>query len=349
MDKEEITAILEPVFRITGSVKISKNGFYLYGYWLVEPETGIPAVLEKLPDNWLFRSKSFAGYYYIHIIEREVLIHHQNLALHLILFFLTILATLIAGSLQQGGEFWKKPKDLLLGIDFSFTLILILGSHELGHYFACLKNNISASLPYFIPSPHPLTGTFGAFIKIKEPIRTRKELLEIGAAGPLMSFLISLLAGIYGIHKSRVILSEGVSLLGLGDNIIFKMLTIAIKGNLPQGYDILLHPIGYAAWLGFFVTALNLIPIGQLDGGHIIYALFGRKARILSFAFYAVLILLGIFYWQGWLVWGILLLFIGLKHPSLMIDENLSLKYKMIGYFCILMAILSFIPAPFRI
>ena len=348
MNREQFEVLLNPVFHIISPISWSQKGGFALGYWVVSEDEGTNYLIKNLPPFWRLQIKNSNNWVVLRIFSDVHVIPKQKLWLHLFLLFFTLLTTLIAGSLQQGGEFWKNPLELLLGLDFSLTILVILGAHELGHYFACMHRGISASLPYFIPSPHPLIGTFGAFIRIRQRISNRIVLIEIGAAGPIMSFFTSMIAAIYGLYKSPIITNAAKRGIALGDSLLFKLLAYLIKGDIPKGQDLLLHPIAYAAWLGFFVTALNLIPIGQLDGGHILYSLLGKISRKISYVVYAILITVGIFYWQGWLVWGVLLIFIGLKHPSLSDESPLLLKHKLLAYFCIFILIACFVPAPFR-
>ena len=273
---------------------------------------------------------------------------------HIILFFLTIISTLAAGSIMQGGDLLNSPSDIIRGIPFSITLMLILGCHEFGHYYYATKHNVDATLPYFLPAPPYLfiIGTFGAFIKIKSPIYKKDALLQIGAAGPIAGFIIAVPALIIGLLLSEVILiNDQYQGIILGDSLLMKFLTYIIFPDLIDGYDVLLHPVAFAGWIGLLVTMLNLLPIGQLDGGHIAYAMFGKQQALIGWVALLALIPLS-FLSLNWLIWGLLIFVLmrSAKHPPINdILTPLSKKNKYIGYLCLLIFILCFIPTPFKI
>jgi membrane-associated protease RseP (regulator of RpoE activity) len=271
--------------------------------------------------------------------------------LHIVLFVLTFSTTLLAGALQKGVNPLSEPLRVVEGFPFALTLMLILLSHELSHYIASRTHHTSATLPYFIPAPS-IIGTFGAFIKMKSPIVTRKALIDIGASGPIIGFLISVAACIIGLSHSEVVaLKEpGEFALGLGDSLLFTFLSKLILGATPEGHDVVLHPVAFAGWIGLFVTSLNLLPIGQLDGGHIAFALLGKLHRVVSTALVATLAVLGFFLWGGWTIWALLMLILGLKHPPVMYWEtHLDPKRKLVGWLALVIFVLTFIPMPFTI
>lgn len=267
--------------------------------------------------------------------------------LHIILFFATLLTTLFFGAAQRGLN-PLSGLNILEGIPFSFTLLTILGTHELAHYLASRRHGVSATLPYFIPAPN-IIGTFGAVIKMKSPITDRRALLDIGAAGPLAGFVIATLAVVLGLGYSKVEAPSGESEgLRLGSSIIFNILVRVVLDIEPEGYDLLLHPIAFAGWIGIFVTSLNLLPVGQLDGGHITYAIFGGWHRLISNLMIPVLFLLGFFGWTGWLMWAILLIFLGTRHPPILNPFiPLDRRRRRIGWLCLAVFILTFSPVPF--
>jgi membrane-associated protease RseP (regulator of RpoE activity) len=270
--------------------------------------------------------------------------------LHIVLFVLTFFSMLVAGTLQKGVNILSEPQRIFEGLPFALSLMVILLSHELSHFFASKKHHTKATLPYFIPAPS-IIGTFGAFIKMKSPIVTRKALVDIGASGPIMGFLISCIAVIVGLSYSNVVRVEDTQGgLGLGDSLLFSFLTRMILGVPPDSYDILLHPVAFAGWIGFFVTSLNLIPIGQLDGGHIAYALMGERQGALSKVLVGILFLLGLFYWEGWMVWAVLMLILGLKHPPVIYWEvPLERGRRVTGAVALIIFIITFIPLPFKL
>ncbi|HCY18218.1 MAG TPA: peptidase M50, partial [Deltaproteobacteria bacterium] len=251
------------------------------------------------------------------------------------LFILTVATTIIAGALQKGVNPFQEPFRLIEGIPFSLTLLTILLTHEFGHFFASRRHGVKASFPYFIPAPPPfLVGTFGAVIKTRSPIMDKRALLDIGAIGPLAGFITSIVVTVIGLNFSTIItIPEEKEVLGLGSSLIFSILSYFVIGPVPEGQDILLHPIAFAGWIGFFITSLNLLPIGQLDGGHIIYAVFGKWHRLISITMIGILVIFGIFTWQGWLLWAMLVTLLGIKHPPLM-DGQIALdrRRKIIGW-----------------
>ena len=274
----------------------------------------------------------------------------KRLLLHLILFIITFFTTVLAGALQSGVNILEEPEKFHKGLPFAFTLMSILLAHELSHYIASRKHNVEATLPYFIPAP-TLIGTFGAFIKMKSPVTTRKALLDIGISGPLAGFIVSVIVSVIGLYLSRVIpVQETKDALSLGDSLLFSTLSQLILDYQPGSEDVLLHPVAFAGWIGFFVTSLNLLPIGQLDGGHIAYALFGERHAYLSKVLIPVLFLLGIFLWEGWALWAIVLLLLGLRHPPIFYSEiPLDGTRRFLGWLGFFIFIITFIPEPFKI
>ena len=274
--------------------------------------------------------------------------------IHWILFLLTNFTTLFAGAIMEGAQIYSNPLEIFKGIPFSFTLLFILGTHEFGHYYYAQKHKVDATLPYFIPAPPFLflIGTFGAYIKIKSPIYRKDALLQIGAAGPIAGFIIAVPALVIGLLLSEVIEKKDIQgAIILGDSILMKVLTFITHPGLLESQDIMLHPIAFAGWIGLLVTMLNLLPIGQLDGGHIAYAMLGEKQDIIGKLAFLLLIPLS-FFSINWLIWGILLLLLmrSVKHPPIQdIHVPLSYKDKRIGYACLIIFILCLIPAPFKI
>jgi membrane-associated protease RseP (regulator of RpoE activity) len=268
---------------------------------------------------------------------------------HIFLLIATLITTMLAGALQEGVDIIRQPLLIYKGMPFSLTLMLILGTHEIGHYVTSKRNGVKATLPYFIPAPS-LLGTFGAFIKMKSPIPDRRALLKIGVSGPLAGFIIALPATIIGLGLSEIKepsqIKGGIS---LGSSILLSFLTKTILGVSDDSVDIVLHPIGFAGWIGLFVTALNLLPMGQLDGGHIVYSLFKRRHKILSMITFISLFPLA-YFWEGWLFWIMAVFLFGLRHPML-VDEITPLEEedKILGIVAIIIFIITFIPVPFKI
>ncbi len=282
-------------------------------------------------------------------------------AVNIILFLLTLGFTLVIGvqyhisyhavTLPAGtgffGFLWSHPSIWLWGISYSFSLLTILLVHELGHFFACRAHGIEATLPFFIPAP-TLIGTFGAFIKIKSPFSSKKALFDVGLAGPLAGFLAALPFIVLGLAQSRIIERQALQTgLTLGEPLVFKLISRLVLGSLAGQHDLLVHPMAFAGWFGLLATAFNLFPIGQLDGGHILYAVLGKKkAYIAGIAAVAILALLGIFFWQGWLLWALIVTLIGLRHPPIFESERLDRKRKILAAVALLIFLISFTPAP---
>jgi membrane-associated protease RseP (regulator of RpoE activity) len=270
--------------------------------------------------------------------------------LQLLLFLLTVVTTLIAGTsfYIAPGELLRDPSQILLGLPFSASILSILMAHEMGHYVTSRLYRVNVTLPYFIPAP-TLIGTLGAVIKMRSPIGKKQILMEIGAAGPFMGMIVALPLVVWGLNHSEIIPMNTTSgeYIVFGDSLLFFLLTKLTVGTLPEGYDIMLHPVGFAGWVGFLVTALNLMPIGQLDGGHISYALFGRRHRIVSRLFVIFLVVLGAIAYPGWLVWALLVLIIGLDHPPVADDAvPLGTAHRILGYASLVLFVLTFIPQP---
>ncbi|NWF76948.1 MAG: site-2 protease family protein [Nitrospirae bacterium] len=270
--------------------------------------------------------------------------------LHLFLFVLTLLTTLTVGAMHVGVDLTKEPGKLYKGFPFAGALITILLSHELSHYFASKKHKVKATLPYFIPAP-TIIGTFGAFIKMKSPIISRKSLIDIGASGPIAGFIVSIIVSVIGLNMSEVVSMEKYEGgLSLGDSMLFSILAKLIIGIIPADYDIMLHPVAFAGWIGFFVTSINLIPIGQLDGGHIAYALLGEKHKHISMLLVLAMFALGLLLWEGWALWAILMLILGLRHPPVIYWEiPLDHRRRFVGWLSLMILIITFIPVPFKL
>jgi membrane-associated protease RseP (regulator of RpoE activity) len=272
--------------------------------------------------------------------------------IHIVLFLLTCLSTLVAGAVQKGINPFDEPGRIWEGLPFAFSLMLILLCHELAHYFTSRAHKTEATLPYFIPAPPPIIfGTFGAFIKMKSPIISRRALVDIGASGPIAGFVVSVAASAVGLMYSEVLVVEGgMGAVSLGDSLLFSFIARLVLGVPPEGHDILLHPVAFAGWIGLFVTSLNLIPIGQLDGGHVAYALLGDAHRRLSMALVALLAGLGLMFWPGWAIWAALMLVLGLRHPPVVYWEpELDPRRRFIGWLALLIFVVTFIPVPITI
>jgi membrane-associated protease RseP (regulator of RpoE activity) len=265
-----------------------------------------------------------------------------------VLFVLTALTTTAVGALYTNDKFDSWILFFLRGWVFSVPLMTILLVHEMGHYLTGRRHLLDVTPPYFIPAIPPL-GTFGAFIKIRSPIPNRKVLLRVGASGPMAGALIAIPLLIVGLYLSEMRLQVGEAKgFQFGTSIILELLCLLRFGEFSFNATIHLHATAIAAWFGLFVTAMNLLPIGQLDGGHVIYALFGpRRAHIISVIVFACLIPLGIVLWPGWLMFGILTLFLGLRHPPPLDPYTpLDRSGRLLGWAAIVLFLLTFIPVP---
>ncbi len=310
-------------------------------YWLRPLEYGFPAPREA----WVAQPR-------------------RRLWLHLLLFGLTVLTTLAVGahfdhnyqtnqpaidverSFNPFSGLWSQPGLLLNGLPFSMALMGILLAHEMGHYIACRYYGIAASYPYFIPAP-TIIGTMGAFIRIRAPIVSRRALFDIGISGPLVGFVVALPVLIGGMLASKMApASEVTDSLTFGNPLLISLFEqLLFPGAADQ--ILYLHPVARAAWVGLFATALNLLPIGQLDGGHILYAIVGEKHRLMSRVFVVALLPLGIFYWYGWIMWSVLLFFLGMRHPVIFDPIPLDERRRWLAALALIIFILCFTPSPF--
>ena len=279
--------------------------------------------------------------------------------LHLTLLVLTLISTTLMGADHYrafASDFGRQRVDVstllvLQGFWYSATILLILGAHELGHYLACRYYQVDASLPFFIPMPIVLTGTLGAFIRIREPIPTKRMLFDIGIAGPLAGFAFAVPLLFAGVAMSPVV-RVPADLVGfnLGEPLLFRAASWLTWGGIPDGYSLNLHPMAFASWFGLLATALNLFPIGQLDGGHISYAVLGRRSTTVTLGAIGAAIALTVVS-TSWLVWTVLLvamtLAMGPRHPRT-IDEDIPLDRVRIwlAVAALLIFVLCFTPSP---
>jgi membrane-associated protease RseP (regulator of RpoE activity) len=241
--------------------------------------------------------------------------------------------------------FWHHPAMLLQGLPFSLTLLSILLAHEFGHYIAAMYHRVDASLPYFLPSP--LMGTFGAFIRVRSPIYTKRVLFDIGVSGPIAGFIFLLPALAIGLAFSKVIpgiAQQGSLIFGIPG--LLRLMEAAIFPGTPAA-DIYLHPVARAAWVGMFTTALNLLPIGQLDGGHILYAFFPTRHKMVS-RVVAIILLPMAYLWWVWALWGIAMLWLGRYHPMIIDAEEMSAGRRQLGWLAAAIFLICFMFAPVR-
>jgi membrane-associated protease RseP (regulator of RpoE activity) len=292
---------------------------------------------------------------------------------NLALFLATVASTLLAGAAMAGVQSLDVKEICLAGWTFAIPLIIALGTHEMGHFIVARRHGLFPSWPYFIPAP-TIVGTFGAVIRMKyDHPPTREQLFDVGIAGPLAGFVVSLLFLVVGAALSTVdpkaadlqtfTLADGFlnwfhgggtaifakalngPYLVLGDSLLVKSVVYVVRGA-PSAL-VSLHPIGFAGWVGLFVTTLNLLPIGQLDGGHVAYALLGKRFRFMPYFVLPALFILGVFGWPGWLVWAILIGFLGFRHPPAG-GEPLGKGRMALAWLCLVIFVLIFTPSPIQ-
>ncbi|MDF0674006.1 MAG: site-2 protease family protein [Nitrospira sp.] len=276
--------------------------------------------------------------------------------LPIVLFLMTVFTTLWAGAYQVYNGPVRGPLNFLLtspetlwrGIPFAGALLFILTTHELGHYLLSKIHRVPASLPLFIPGPPHFIGTFGAIIRMRGPILSRRALFDIGVAGPLAGFVVAVIVLIVGLGLSTVVDRTATYGLHLGEPLLLQFISWLVIGPLPPEADVVLHPIGFAAWFGLFVTSLNLLPIGQLDGGHVAYALWGRRQRTMALAFLPILLILGFYGWSGWFLWAFMAGLWGIGHPPVM-DPHVPLgrNRTIVGWIAFAVFVITFAPVPF--
>jgi membrane-associated protease RseP (regulator of RpoE activity) len=297
----------------------------------------------------------------------------QRYWLHILLLVVTCFTTLVVGARMQY-DFqnnlpafsltddslpffpvswaFQRPSRLLLGLPFASTLMLILLAHEMGHYLYCRYYGVDATLPFFIPAP-TLIGTLGAFIRIRSPIRSRTALFDIGIAGPIAGFVVATAVLIFALPLSKVMPpASGDSDIQLGYPLIFRLawhvLPLgAVKAQATSLESVYFHPTAIAAWVGMFATALNLLPGGQLDGGHIVFATAPRAHKFVSRLTILALIPMALYFWAGWIIWAILLRISGMRHPVVVEYPGITGVRRWLVLFAVVMLVLTLAPAPF--
>jgi membrane-associated protease RseP (regulator of RpoE activity) len=283
---------------------------------------------------------------------------------HVLLLALTVVMTTLVGASHYFGfsqgfsadavvlPNFRDPAFYLAGLWYSATILAILGCHEMGHYVACRYYRVDASLPYFLPAPLPLTGTLGAFIKIRARIPSRVALFDIGLSGPIAGFIVAVPALFIGLSLSVIErVPEDFSGVELGEPLLFRAAAWLSWGDVGDGMSINMHPMAFAAWFGLLATALNLFPIGQLDGGHVAFAVLGRRSTFVTLAMILVAVALTALVSVSWLVWTILmvvmLFVVGPEHPPTLDDEvPLGTARLVLALIGLIMLIVCFTPAP---
>ncbi|MBA2485159.1 MAG: site-2 protease family protein [Nitrospira sp.] len=286
-------------------------------------------------------------------VERSLFSH---LILPGLLFLATIGTVLWAGAYQANTNPLVGPWNFLMadptalwkGIPFAATLLGILVTHELGHYVLSRIHGVPASLPLFIPGLPHFVGTFGAIIRMRAPMTDRRALFDIGVAGPIAGFVVAVIALVVGLRLSTVVPIQSGYGLHLGEPLLLQFLSWLVIGPLSATADVVLHPIGFAAWFGLFITSLNLLPIGQLDGGHVAYALWGPRQRSVAVALVPILMLFGWLGWKGWFLWVGLAGMMGLAHPPVLNpDRELGRTRVLVGWIALAIFALTFSWEPF--
>jgi membrane-associated protease RseP (regulator of RpoE activity) len=294
----------------------------------------------------------------------------QRYWLHALLLLATIFTTLVVGARMEYNfqhnlpafslndddlpffpMSWAfaQPSRLLLGVPFASTLMLILLAHELGHYLSCQYYGVYATLPFFIPAP-TLIGTLGAFIRIRSPIRSRTALFDIGIAGPIAGFVVATIVLFFAMPLCKAMPpTAGSSDIELGYPLIFRLMwhVLPISAHTSAMHGIYFHPTAIAAWVGMFATALNLLPGGQLDGGHIVFSIAPRAHKVISRLTILALIPMALFFWAGWLIWAVLLRISGMRHPMVADWPEVAGARRWLALFALIMLVLTFAPAPF--
>ncbi len=275
----------------------------------------------------------------------------RSLTMHGGLLAATLLSATLAGVDVEPHELVANPALFLRGLPFAAALVTILLVHELGHYLTCLRYRVSASLPYFLPAPllSPV-GTFGAFIRIRSRFPDRRALFDIGASGPWAGFVVALAATVIGLTHSTVLATpQEWHGFACGDSLLTAFLTRIVL-HVDSAAVVLLHPVAFAGWFGLFVTSLNLLPVGQLDGGHVLYATLGRPTPRIAALLIAFLVWLGVRGFPGWLLWAaIITVLLSLGHPPTDDDRRpLDPARRLAALATLVVFVLTFVPEPFK-
>ncbi|MFQ6061148.1 MAG: site-2 protease family protein, partial [Thermoplasmata archaeon] len=355
---EDLSVEIENVSRIVGKyfpiyeTRVSPN---VFSFFIRAEDATMEANFDRLriemtPMKYVPILTLEKGEQVIHV-QRRPKVRYRSGKVNLALLIATIGTSVFAGMIHWSGydnvPMYSLSAVAFGSLFFAFPLLAILSTHEFGHYFMARKHNVAASLPFFIPSFPPL-GTFGAVISMRDPIPSRKALLDIGIAGPIFGLIVSIPVTAVGLYLTSIGAKPIPPNVGEGGNLAFypPILFQFLETLIPIPENVLSHPTAFAGWVGLFVTALNLIPAGQLDGGHIARALLGKKATFLSYASLLVLFIFGFFYF-GWMIIALLILLLGASHPPPLNDlTSLDIKRKMVGLSAAVMLILCFVIVP---
>ncbi len=340
-------------------VRSQKDGYVFSGRLLADAESSYEPVAQR------FRALGYTPLFSHRDNEDVIVALDGTFApakpgrpwVNILLFIATLLTTLAAGGMMMGENLWAAALEgnitavltaVWAGLPFAVSLLAILTVHEFGHYFAARWHDVKVSLPYFIPLPGIGLGTLGAFISLKSPMQNRKVLFDVGVSGPLAGFVVALPLFVIGLFLSQEVPAEFASRLpALGNSPLVYMIQL-LFGRPAEGFILSPHPIYYAAWIGLLITALNLLPAGQLDGGHIAYALFGRYADRIAYVTVGLLLMAGLVFSSTWLFWAFFIFMTGLRHPPPLNDiAKLDPRRRSLGIFAIFLFMVLFVANPF--
>ncbi len=369
---QQVVDILGPKFQNESISRLSGRMVFRTDESAISDDEISQIIARLMTSGYFPQIQKRNGELLVHVLPQASSATKPKYWLHILLFLLTVATTMMAGSIMIGEDIFSDLSRILYGWQYSLAVLTILTTHEMGHYLAARYHKMNVTLPFYIPLPIPgfHFGTLGAFIKIKSPIPSRTALLDVGAAGPLAGFVMSLfflalgymnlpdIAGIVAyveqIHPWNI---EGQAInLVLGKSLLFAFFNDVLAGGRLPMNEIYHFPFIFAGWIGFLVTAINLIPIGQLDGGHILYSLVGRKSRVAGISAFVLLLVLNFvliveFSSFVWVLWVILIFFlIGFRHPPTRQDHvDLNKERQIIGWLSLTIFILCFSPLPIYI
>lgn len=349
--EKELEEKIRPVFSIY-DIQHADGNIFFFGV----PKEEIKVIFEKLYPFFSEKGYQFTIKYDLgeHIlIASPFSPQKERRWINVVLAIATIFTTMVVGSLLFGADPVTSPADVLKGLPFTIAIMTVLGAHEAGHYIVAKKHGMRTSLPYFIPFPN-MIGTMGAVIKHKGPIPNRKALFDVGVSGPLIGLIVSVIVTIIGLLQPPITQAPAGLSIELGIPLLFELITRIV----PNGNVIMMHPIAFAGWVGMLVTALNLIPAGQLDGGHVLRAMIGERAKDVSRVMPFILVSLGFYVTyilerDGflWVLWGLFLSFFAAAgHPKPLDDDVPLGKGRMaLGIITFILGLLCFTLVPFQV
>ena len=357
-DLARVESRLVPMLMITGRKAIG-DAFEFEGRLRGEPEQMFREIREAFAGEPVTPMLLEGGENNVRVLvlpdeKRREPVERPKWWVHWALFLATLITTTWAGALNAGVNLLQQPERFAVGLPYSLGLLLILGAHELGHYFTARAYGIRVTPPFFIPVPFAL-GTFGAFIKIKSLTPNRRALFDVAVAGPLAGLVFAVPALLIGLRLSHLVpATSATGMAGggvnIGSSVLLAVLTkMSLGVSVLDGHRLLLHPLAFAGWLGLIVTALNLLPIGQLDGGHISHAVFGeRRAHGISMVALALLFFVALFVWPGLLFWAFIVFFIAGTHDAPAANDVTPVGFprRALGYFAFAVLLLIILPVP---